>query len=212
MLEPLKSSPYGSVNTADSGGHTPVSSYIPTGVHDNAALPMGKYYPSNYESRLGAASSSYAKLPSKPGYGMPTRSEPQVPKYRQETSHIRTQSEVKRRLLQYQRDMVAQATIAANAVIANSGEPSRDADGQSSKRAKLAGLKLPNNFQLGGILSQPHKPTSPRLAPVLGSPGPVTPMTLEGNGDSYLTLGRNDISARREGRSDDNRSPAPISV
>lgn len=42
-----------------------------------------------------------------------------------------------------------------------------------------------------GALLKSHKPLSPRLAP-LGSPGPVTPMNLEGAvaGDSYLTLGR----------------------
>ena len=55
-----------------------------------------------------------------------------------------------------------------------------------------------------------HKPLSPRLAP-LGSPGPVTPMSLESS-DGYLALGEQ-VQQRRE----DTRSPiaelgAPISV
>lgn len=60
---------------------------------------------------------------------------------------------------------------------------------------KRGGSKIVNSsihgMSVGNISlnkSMGQKPTSPRLLP-LGSPGPVTPMDLEG-GDSYLTLGR----------------------
>ncbi|KAK0725768.1 hypothetical protein B0H67DRAFT_598848 [Lasiosphaeris hirsuta] len=165
-------------NSAISGSHTPVSSYIPTGVHDNAALPLGKYYPSNYERR--PSSHQYLQPPATTSG---VRSESQVSKVRREPCHTRSTSEVKRRLLQYQRDMVAQATVAASALLANNSSLLNE-----TGPTAIGGLPLPT-IQLGGKMIKNHKPRSPKLAP-MGSPGPVTPMSLEGGGDSYLTLGR----------------------
>lgn len=82
--------------------------------------------------------------------------------------HKRNVSDTKPRLIQYRRDMIIQATVVG----------SNMAQSSDSK----AGL---------GALLKSHKPQSPRLAP-LGSPGPVTPMNLEGatGSDSYLMLDR----------------------
>lgn len=160
-----------------SASHTPVSSYLPIGVHETAALPMGKYYPTNYENSM-SAKQRQRPMPPKSNLATSIKSEPQVPKYRSEPSHTRTGSEVRRRLLQYQRDMIAQATVAATAVLEKSGsavDPNALAAGSALKK-----------IGLGGTMLKTHKPLSPRLAP-LGSPGPVTPMNLEAPGDSYLT-------------------------
>jgi len=162
-----------------SGFHTPVSSYIPTGIHDTATLPLGKYYPSNYEKRPAGGAQSHLH-PSRAGVGPSAKSEPQVSTYRKDAplAHSRTSSDVKRRLLQYQRDMVAQATVAASALLANN---------EASAPTLPGGVTLPTNVQLGKSIIRTHKPVSPRLEP-LGSPGPVTPMSLEAEG--YLLLGR----------------------
>ncbi|KAK3396186.1 hypothetical protein B0T20DRAFT_357367 [Sordaria brevicollis] len=175
-------SPLGSSvgGTRSAGLHTPVSSYIPSGAHDNIALPMGKYYPSNWENRVANNSnqpspSSQQRRPSaRADAAGVAHSEPQL-KYRRENSHLRTGSEAKRLVEQYQRDMVAQASMALYSNASGLSPSSRIPDN--------AGLR---NIQLGTATLKTHKPLSPRLVP-LGSPGPVTPMELDGNADSYLS-------------------------
>jgi hypothetical protein len=166
------------------------------GGHDNP-LPMGKYYPSNYENRTVAATVAGPSL--KPARGLHTggsKSEMQVPKYKPRSGsavdgspsqHVRSNSDARRRLQQYQRDMVAQATLAANRVLVKKGAASKEALAIADAALQAGGLHL------GGAMSA-HKPTSPRLAP-LGSPGPVTPINLEAeedaaHGGGYLTKGR----------------------
>ncbi|ETS84794.1 hypothetical protein PFICI_02819 [Pestalotiopsis fici W106-1] len=186
-----------------SSAHTPVASYIPSGVHANP-LPMGKYYPSNYEHRQP----SPQMHPVRPSVGNSTstiKSDPQIPTVRTEgpSGHSRQESEAKRRLQQYQRDMIAQASLAINSGNLNA--------------AALNAISLRNI----GFSSAPTKPSKPNLAP-LGSPGPVTPLDLETNDDGYLGVrfrksedqhARDDISCalraegqRRQRESD--RSPA----
>lgn len=143
--------------TSTALSNMPVASYIPSGVHANP-LPMGKYYPSNYEN-------SHSHRPSLPAATVHT--DPQVPTYRDTTGHSRNESEAKRRLQQYQRDMIAQATLALN--------------GGNINVAAMSAISLRNL----GFTSLPTKPSKPRLAP-LGSPGPVTPMNLESGDDGYL--------------------------
>ncbi|KAI1101448.1 hypothetical protein F4804DRAFT_11659 [Jackrogersella minutella] len=154
----------------ESGSNTPVTSYMPTGSQDNP-LPMGKYYPSNYVKRKeekkgkqqhGRLSTSNPS-PSPP---MAAKSETQVPTTRDTSGmgHSRNESDAKRRLQQYQRDMIAQATLALN--------------GGNVNAATISSLRTI------GFTSM-SKPSKPRLAP-LGSPGPVTPMELEGSEDGYL--------------------------
>ncbi|KAK4660680.1 hypothetical protein QC762_121200 [Podospora pseudocomata] len=153
--------------------HTPATSYIPMGHHDGIALPLGKYYPTNWERRHGKSSQQQRpSTPTKPASSAGHESQGQ--KLRREQGHARSGSEVKRRIQQYQRDMVAQATMAARSVVANSA-------------ALPAAIGGPDGFF--GVHQLKTKPKSPRLAP-LGSPGPVTPMSLEGEDGGYLTLGR----------------------
>ncbi|KAK3298130.1 uncharacterized protein B0H64DRAFT_65719 [Chaetomium fimeti] len=150
-----------------------ISSYMPSGLYDDVALPMGKYYPSNWETRHGKPSQARPSAMAQPAPSS-MRSEPQVPKFQgDQLGPQRSVTDVKRRLLQYQRDMVAQA---ANALIASTG---------SAGSSYPSGVPPPKG-QLAAMFLRTHKPPSPRLEPV-GSPGPVTPMSLEA--DSYLSLG-----------------------
>ncbi|KAL2135027.1 hypothetical protein VTI74DRAFT_10064 [Chaetomium olivicolor] len=164
--------------------HTPVSSYLPSGVHEDVVLPMGKYYPSNWEKRQGKAAHTQHRPPTlAQPLASGIRSEPQVPKYHGggDHAHSKPGSDVKRRLQQYQRDMVAQAAMAANALLANSPTAA-----DSIVASSTTGVSVPT-AKLAATFLKTHKPHAPRLRPV-GSPGPVTPMSLEG--DSYLSVGR----------------------
>ncbi|RWA14202.1 hypothetical protein EKO27_g938 [Xylaria grammica] len=149
-----------------STSNTPVASYMPLG-DQSSHLPMGKYYPSNYEKRKGEKRKK-GKNHHRPAISEPTvsKSEPQVPVINQPSTmgHARNESEAKRRLQQYQRDMIAQATIALNRGNAN--------------EAALGPIR---SLGFGNMMN----PSKPRLAP-LGSPGPVTPMELEGSDNGYL--------------------------
>ncbi|KAI0447187.1 hypothetical protein F4803DRAFT_558875 [Xylaria telfairii] len=145
---------------------TPVASYMPLGDR-SSPLPMGKYYPSNYERRKDEKKGKKHRLTtSAPTMSGSTKSESQVPTVNQTSAmgHSRSESEAKARLQQYQRDMIAQASIAL-------------------------GRGNPNEATLGSIrqygFNHMIKPSKPRLVP-LGSPGPVTPMELEGSDVGYL--------------------------
>ncbi|TPX18038.1 uncharacterized protein E0L32_011904 [Thyridium curvatum] len=173
----------GADSSRSSSTNTPVTSYLPSGVHETP-LPMGKYYPSNYENRQNLSSSQNLRPPTSAPAPTPgnVKSDSQVPRYRGDPKHSRTDSEAKRRLQQYQRDMIAQATLAARQVLGGTVKQSGSRAGAPS----TGGVSL-HNIHLGASLM--HKPLSPKLMP-LGSPGPVTPMDLEGEGDSYLSRGR----------------------
>lgn len=171
------------INSSKSRTNTPVTSYVPIGVNADSPMPVGKYYPSNYESRNPTPNppqtkSQHLRPPTSAPAGVSVKSDTQVPKFRSESSHARSDSEAKRRLQQYQRDMVAQATLAARQLMGKRG-------GHKMVTSSIHGMSV-GNISLNKSMGQ--KPTSPRLLP-LGSPGPVTPMDLEA-GDSYLTLGR----------------------
>ncbi|KAK8110085.1 hypothetical protein PG999_008222 [Apiospora kogelbergensis] len=133
-------------------------------------LPIGKYYPSNYEKRKEEKRSQQPRPMASTPQSMSVKSDTQVPTYRSDTSsslgHSRNESEAKRRLQQYQRDMIAQATLALN--------------GGNVNAAALNAISLRNM----GFTSV-TKPNKPRLQP-LGSPGPVTPMELESTDDGYI--------------------------
>ncbi|KAK8070821.1 hypothetical protein PG997_011024 [Apiospora hydei] len=161
---PPSMSSTGSVNT-------PVASYIPSGVHASP-LPMGKYYPSNYEKRKEEKrmQQPQPRPMATNTQSMSVKSDSHVPMYRPDgpspMGHSRNESEAKRRLQQYQRDMIAQATLALN--------------GGNVNAAALNAISLRNM----GFTSV-TKPNKPRLEP-LGSPGPVTPMELESSDDGYI--------------------------
>ncbi|KXH44536.1 hypothetical protein CNYM01_07044 [Colletotrichum nymphaeae SA-01] len=182
------------MSAADPSGssavNTPVTSYIPSGVHDTS-LPMGKYYPSNYERNSSQDGRIGPSGP--PSRVSSTRSEGHIPTREAFRSSSRQDSEVRRKLQQYQRDMIAQARLAASEVLGSS--PGQVTAAVPSSTITLNGVPLTSLHHIGS--TGVHKPISPRLLP-LGSPGPVTPMDLEGGlGQSgYLDRGRNDEIAR----------------
>lgn len=146
---------------------TLLTSYFPSGVH-SGTLPMGKYYPSNYEKRLDTQKSG-------PNPRKSARSAPQIPTY-SASQNARLEGDARQKLQQYQRDMIAQASLAARKVMGGTQESNLSISG------------LPTH---GVTTSAPltANPASPKLRP-LGSPGPVTPMELEGSEGSYLDKGR----------------------
>ncbi|KAI1181056.1 hypothetical protein F4777DRAFT_41 [Nemania sp. FL0916] len=151
-----------------SASSTPVSSYMPLGDR-SSPLPMGKYYPSNYERRKHEKKGiTLRSKPSESTISSSMISEPQVTNSNPTPTmgHSRNESEAKRRLQQYQRDMIAQATIGLN-------------------RGNVSEATLGSIRALG--FGNAIKPSQPRLVP-LGSPGPVTPMELEDSENGYLDV------------------------
>ncbi|KZL68908.1 hypothetical protein CT0861_07630 [Colletotrichum tofieldiae] len=188
MAPSVRASPLGATGSSDlSTVNTPVASYLPSGVHDTP-LPMGKYYPSNYEQQNSCGALTGPSGP--PSRVSSTRSEGHIPTREAFRTSSRQDSEVRRKLQQYQRDMIAQARLAASEVLGSSPNQTNAAP---SSTIMLNGVPLTNLHHIGttGV----HKPISPRLLP-LGSPGPVTPMDLEGEQGGYLDRGRNDDIAR----------------
>ncbi|KAM3461377.1 hypothetical protein MY5147_007556 [Beauveria neobassiana] len=161
--------PSASTASAWQSTHTPVSSYMPSGMHEHA-LPVGKYYPSNYERRtrqlqgqrtfVSESVTSYAKTDV------------------QGTTY-KGGDDARQRLQQYQRDMVAQASMA----LGGSSKPSMLPGNASALRSMPFGRDA--RF---GRPSTPQRPISPQLQP-MGSPGPVTPMDLEAQ-EEYITKGQ----------------------
>ncbi|OLN86119.1 hypothetical protein CCHL11_05188, partial [Colletotrichum chlorophyti] len=188
MAPSIHLSPLTAIDPNQSRSNTPVASYIPSGVHDTP-LPMGKYYPSNYESQTPQESRIGPSAP--PSRISSTRSDGHIPT-REAFRSSRQDSEVRRKLQQYQRDMIAQARLAASEVLGSS--PGQLNASAPSSTITLNGVPLTNLHHIG--MTGVHKPISPRLLP-LGSPGPVTPMNLEGeDGSGYLDRGHNDEIAR----------------
>ena len=93
---------------------SPITAYNPSAYQDST-LPLGKYYPSNYENRkrqkyrpqMADVPSGSIKSDSQIPTAATARPAPQM------SGHSRNESEAKRRLAQYQRDMIAQAAMAA---------------------------------------------------------------------------------------------------
>lgn len=158
------SEPRASASTAPAWqSHTPVSSYMPSGLHDQP-LPVGKYYPSNYERRTSLQNQRNFVSES-------------VTSYAKADAHgttYKSSDDARQRLQQYQRDMVAQATMALGGSYKTGMVP--------GNAAALRHLPVPDGRS--GAASTPQRPVSPQLQP-LGSPGPVTPMELEAK-DEYM--------------------------
>ncbi|KAJ9420213.1 hypothetical protein QL093DRAFT_2327101 [Fusarium oxysporum] len=100
-----------------SHSNTPVASYLAPGFHDHP-VPMGKYYPSNYESRNGAQSNLRPPLSGSVSSNVGSDSSA-IPRA---SSQSNPESELRRKLQQYQRDMIAQASMAANELISSSAK------------------------------------------------------------------------------------------
>ncbi|KAK1998148.1 hypothetical protein LX36DRAFT_576856, partial [Colletotrichum falcatum] len=187
MAPSVRLSPLSAIGSSDfSNANTPVASYLPSGVHDSP-LPIGKYYPSNYEQQNSHGARTG---PSGPPSRYSTKQESHISAREASRTSSRQDSEARRKLQQYQRDMIAQARLAASEVL---GSSPNQANAASSSAITLNGIPLTSMHHIGttGV----HKPISPRLLP-LGSPGPVTPMDLEGGQGGYIDRGCNDEIAR----------------
>ncbi|KAM0195178.1 hypothetical protein ACHAPA_011626 [Fusarium lateritium] len=161
-------------SAAMSQSNTPVASFLAPGFHDNP-LPMGKYYPSNYENRNGSQSNLRPPLTGSMSSNIGSDAHA-IPRAGIQSN---PETELRRKLQQYQRDMIAQASMAANELLSSSAKSGEKAGGLSLDSLPFRDSR----FATPGS----QKPISPRLLP-LGSPGPVTPMDLEsiGGGD-YLS-------------------------
>lgn len=171
-----------------SRGLTPVTSYAPSGLHETP-LPVGKYYPSNYEQRQRQShhSSRSSSRPSSAVGPSSVKSDTVVPQINRSDPHGDVNARM--RLQQYQRDMITQAQLAKQ----------RLEGGGTATSPAVAGLQGAPSQRLQKT-SNPRGPVSPRLQP-LGSPGPVTPLALEG-ADGYL-------SARSRASPRDKPRPVP---
>lgn len=155
----------------------PVASYIAPGFHDSP-LPMGKYYPSNYErhQRTASLQQPWRSAPSRPSStdALPARKQ-QGPTRAGDADA----AEARRKMQQYQRDMIAQAAMGLGGSAKTAAKSAGGAAGGGATASlKDAWLTVPSSL----------RPASPRLHP-LGSPGPVTPMDLEAAAAGYLEHG-----------------------
>ncbi|KAG5979049.1 hypothetical protein E4U55_005627 [Claviceps digitariae] len=167
-------SSHASMSASVTRSSTPVSCYIAPGFHD-APLPLGKYYPTNYEHQHAQQSNfprSTLVSPSSTSSSVKSDHAPhaRAESRRSENPHI----DMRRRMQQYQRDMIAQAAMVLDSTTR-----------AASPGVSLNGLPI-KDIWLSGSMS--NKPLSPRLHP-LGSPGPVTPMELESSGGIYHDSG-----------------------
>jgi hypothetical protein len=87
-------------------------------IPDPLFKPMGKYHPSNYKSPSNTEVSTPTSVPPRSmpptNLAIPNRAHKRQKKDHQlQSSHERKSSDVKRKLQQYQRDMIAQARMSA---------------------------------------------------------------------------------------------------
>lgn len=163
--------------------NTPIISYVPTGHHD-MPMPLGKYYPSNYEAARSRQNSSQNTSRSS-GTSLAPPSSSRRPSSSSTRSanggapRGRTESDAKRLLQQYQRDMIAHSSLQGSRSVATSTG--------STGAFKLAAA---HGADVKILQAGSKQAASPRLQP-LASPGPVTPMELGAPSDGgYMTLGR----------------------
>ncbi|KAH8907606.1 hypothetical protein BR93DRAFT_557562 [Coniochaeta sp. PMI_546] len=142
-----------------------VEVYNPTGIAESGAS-LGKYYPTNYE----APDASDTAL--------------QHPGPASDLSFTLSKTDQARQLRQYQRDMISQTLQKAREALG------RTMHSTASTRAAEAVLDEGSRKSVasGFALLRRYKPLSPRITPLL-SPGPVTPMALDKDGESdYITV------------------------
>ncbi|KJZ68803.1 hypothetical protein HIM_11807 [Hirsutella minnesotensis 3608] len=137
----------------------PVSSYLAPGFHDSP-LPMGKYYPSNYEQHQRTKAKTQPRLTVADSLAASVKPDVLSPKHASQLSPGETpEVESRRKMQQYQRDMIAQAAMAL---------------GGSSNVVSKSSLSAMSLKDIWLAAPSVHKPLSPRLHP-LGSP--ATPDT-----------------------------------
>lgn len=143
-----------------------VDAYNPTGIPGSAAS-LGKYYPSNYSAPDTPDSSSALQQHLGPASAL-------------------SKTEQARRLRQYQRDMISQTLQNAREALGRTMQGVGTTSIKAAETALDEGAR--RSVASGFALLRRYKPLSPRITPLL-SPGPVTPMALDGEGESdYLTV------------------------
>lgn len=138
-----------------------VDAYNPTGIPGSAAS-LGKYYPTNYNKSSEAAGSAV-----------------QSPMETPELTFSLSAADREHQLRQYKLDIISQTTQIARETLGR----------RMQSAACMAAMEtaLDEHTRKSVALFGRYKPSSPRIAPLL-SPGPVTPMALDGNGDGdYLS-------------------------
>ncbi|XMA18946.1 hypothetical protein WAI453_011737 [Rhynchosporium graminicola] len=140
-------------------------------IPETLRLPMGKYHPSNYKSPISTGSSTTTSTPrgSMPPSSLTIPAQPIRRGSKDRPVNERKSSEVKRKLQEYQRNMIAQARSAA-----------------------------PARATVDSAVVKDVRPVihSPRLQP-LGSPGPITPFVLE-EADGYIVAGSTEVRKENE--------------
>lgn len=140
-----------------------IDAYNPTGIPGSTAS-LGKYYPTNYNKSSGAAGSATLAPPAAP-----------------ERTVSLSAADREHQLRQYKLDIISQTTQIARETLGR----------RAQSAACVAGVEtaLDERTRKSVALFGRYKPTSPRIAPLL-SPGPVTPMALDGNGEGadYLSV------------------------
>ncbi|KAI8710395.1 hypothetical protein NCS52_01576000 [Fusarium sp. LHS14.1] len=158
--------------------NAPVTSYFALGLYDSP-LPVGKYYPSNFENRSACKPMLRPSLAGTRSSNISPNGET-IPRSTHQ-SHLATpETKLQRKLQQYQRDMIVQASMAARELLNNPATSANYmANGVPINSLPLRNARLP--------AQTPHKPRPPRLLP-MDSPGPVTPMDLGAvDGGDYLS-------------------------
>jgi hypothetical protein len=127
---------------------------------------MGKYHPSNYKPLSPGVPTSLSPIPAPLS---PAQLEiPSPGQSNKRPAYERRSTDVKRKLQQYQRDMVAQARLASMPTSQPQPQP------------------------------ESAKPSSPKLQPQpLSSPGPITPLELE-ESSGYLVAGMREADRERQ--------------
>ncbi|CZT48458.1 uncharacterized protein RSE6_09152 [Rhynchosporium secalis] len=140
-------------------------------IPETLRLPVGKYHPSNYKSPVSTGSSTTTSTPrgSMPPSSLTIPAQPIRRGSKDRPVNERKSSEVKRKLQEYQRNMIAQARSAA-----------------------------PARATVDSAVVKDVRPVihSPRLQP-LGSPGPITPFVLE-EADGYIVAGSTEVRKENE--------------
>jgi hypothetical protein len=124
-----------------------------------SAASLGKYYPTNYNKSSDSAGSVRSPGPAS------------------EVTFSLSTTDQEHQLRQYKLDIISQTTQIA-----------RETLGQNIASMKAVETILDERTRKSVALLGRYKPSSPRITPLL-SPGPVTPMALDTNGESdYLSV------------------------
>ncbi|KAI5455927.1 hypothetical protein BGZ63DRAFT_368192 [Mariannaea sp. PMI_226] len=149
--------------------NAPIASYFLPGFYDNP-LPIGKYYPSNYEQRNRSQKTLEQPRSGSLSSNITCGSQMCLQTTDEPSLQI-SESESRHKLQQYKRDMIFLVRQAASDLLYSSAIANQNLGDDVS----LSSIPIRDIRLTGPVI---HKPNSPRLLPV-DSPDPVTPMDLD---------------------------------